>query len=114
MKICIADFGFSRKIEKQGLKSRLKGTPGYIAPEIFSDSLSYSMKSDIFSIGSIMYNILTGSNLFKGDSVKSVILMNKECNLDLAKDNLKWHDNNLTNLVLQMLSKDLKERPTAR
>ena len=39
------------------------GTPSYIAPEILRGT-GYSFKADIFSIGSIMYNLVTGKYLF--------------------------------------------------
>jgi|LauGreDrversion4_2_1035121.scaffolds.fasta_scaffold50290_2 serine/threonine protein kinase len=43
------------------------GTPGYVAPEILR-SEGYNANCDIFSLGSLMFNLLTGFYLFSGDS----------------------------------------------
>jgi hypothetical protein len=39
------------------------GTAGYIAPEIFTQE-GYTSKCDIFSAGSILFNLLTGRFIF--------------------------------------------------
>lgn len=44
------------------------GTPCYIAPEVFPES-GYKEKCDIFSLGSVLFNMLVGRYLFKGDTV---------------------------------------------
>jgi serine/threonine protein kinase len=68
--IRLADFGFAcfaDKIEKalDPDDEIICGTPGYIAPEAL-EGKGYTTKSDIFSVGSILYNILTMKNLFHG------------------------------------------------
>ncbi|MCM8539274.1 MAG: serine/threonine protein kinase [Lentisphaeraceae bacterium] len=44
---------------KVSLKGLIKGTPGYIAPEILNSKNAYSIQSDIFALGAILHNILT-------------------------------------------------------
>ncbi len=67
--IRIADFGFaldlSKPTECANSQTYICGTPGYMAPEA-ALGRGYSLKSDIFSIGSIFYSILTLRNLFPG------------------------------------------------
>ena len=41
------------------------GTPCYIAPEVLRHK-GYREKADLFSIGSVFFNLLTGMYLFKG------------------------------------------------
>ncbi|XP_037481041.1 putative receptor-like protein kinase At4g00960 [Triticum dicoccoides] len=59
----IADFGLSRLLEQSGTirtSSRL-GTRGYMPPEFFEESAAaLSIKSDIFSLGVIIIEIITG------------------------------------------------------
>lgn len=61
IKIC--DFGISKRIEDHQ-KNELyehtskKGTPLYMAPNVFSGK--YSQKCDVFSLGAMIYHLLTG------------------------------------------------------
>ncbi|MFN9908529.1 MAG: protein kinase domain-containing protein [bacterium] len=41
------------------------GTPGYVAPEILKGNI-FTSKSDIFGLGGIFFNMLTGKNMFQG------------------------------------------------
>jgi serine/threonine protein kinase len=71
LKVKIADFGMATFINvphtyNEGAGSRLYlkcGTPGYVAPEILR-SEGYDEKCDIFSMGSLLFNLLTGFYLF--------------------------------------------------
>lgn len=64
------------------------GTPGYIAPEAIAGE-GFSFKSDIFSIGSILFSILTLKNLFVGDDYKQVMTLNKQCNMENLSHKLR-------------------------
>ena len=56
----IADFGFAIKSELE-IKSRYNvGTPLYMPPEALVNNL-YSNKSDIFSVGILLFEMLMGS-----------------------------------------------------
>jgi eukaryotic-like serine/threonine-protein kinase len=82
----IADFGFAIKEDSKELGQEIEedvicGTPGYIAPEAL-EGKGYTRKSDIFSLGSILYNILSLKNLFAGKNHKAVMQKNEECELD--------------------------------
>jgi serine/threonine protein kinase len=72
--IRVADFGYvttfdvNAPIEVSADKS-VCGTAAFIAPEAF-EGKGYTSKSDIFSIGSILYSVLSLRNLFKGGEYK--------------------------------------------
>ena len=51
------------------LNTSMCGTPSYIAPEMLRGE-PYDYRADIFSIGSIMFNLLTGKYLFPGSDVQ--------------------------------------------
>jgi calcium/calmodulin-dependent protein kinase I len=56
------------------------GTPGYVAPEILR-SEGYNSKCDIFSLGSLMFNLLTGFYLFSGKDQREILMKNKACDI---------------------------------
>lgn len=62
------------------------GTPGFIAPEILK-SEDYNEKSDVFSIGCLLYYLLTRTLLFCGGNFEDVINKNRDCNLDYILSN---------------------------
>ncbi len=63
LKICISDLGLAC-LTSDEIETRLKcGTPGYVAPEVLKGKY-FTTKSDIFSIGSFFFNLITNSNLF--------------------------------------------------
>lgn len=78
----IADFGFACELQEHDESNEIYGTPGYLAPEVLRGE-TCTFKSDIFSIGSIIFNIVTGAYLFKGTSVKEVLYKNKKCDVAL-------------------------------
>ena len=64
----ISDYGFGKICMDNELNTSMCGTPSYIAPEMLRGE-PYDYRADIFSIGSIMFNLLTGSYLFPGSEV---------------------------------------------
>lgn len=63
----IADFGFARNIEPTTLADTLCGSPLYMAPEILS-SQKYDLKADIWSSGTILFQMLSGKPPYQGDN----------------------------------------------
>jgi len=51
-----------------------------VAPEVFKGHM-YSYKVDVFSLGSVFYQLLTGQYLFDGNSAKEIIKRNVQCDL---------------------------------
>ena len=68
----IADFGLAKRLVPNELLSLKCGTPSYIAPEILRNQ-PYSFKADIFSVGSLMFNLVTGAYLFYGNQAAEVL-----------------------------------------
>ena len=63
--INLIDFGYCEVVKGQDFiiqQHLIKGTKGYIAPEIFS-KYKYSKKSDIYAIGCIGFEMITGGTL---------------------------------------------------
>jgi len=62
----LMDFGIARALESTGATTQvLAGTPGYMAPEQ-SQGKVIDQRSDIYALGLIMYECLTGRRAFTG------------------------------------------------
>ncbi|MFO0911843.1 MAG: protein kinase [Pirellulales bacterium] len=73
----LTDFGLAKLCEKdEGItrSGTMMGTPAYMAPEQFSMSRqTVSQTADIYSLGAVLYELITGRALFSGPSVADVL-----------------------------------------
>ncbi len=63
----IADLGFARKLQEDELARTGCGTPLLMAPEVLQGQM-YNHKADVWSIGCLFYELLTGFMPFFGTS----------------------------------------------
>jgi serine/threonine-protein kinase len=63
----LADFGIAKETRVQTLSGSLRGTVTYMAPEQ-SRGHAYDRRADVFSLGVIAYELLTGHRLFWADN----------------------------------------------
>lgn len=68
-KLRLVDFGASRYFNEQGGYYSF-GTRGYAAPEQYGDARSLDQRSDIYSIGKLLYFMVTGEQLRNESEVK--------------------------------------------
>ncbi len=77
-RVKVLDFGISKirgSSTVQTQESALLGTPQYMSPEqAFGKNKSIDQRTDVFAVGAIVYEMLTGQPAFLGDSLAQVIL----------------------------------------
>lgn len=69
--IKIADLGFAQKFDKDTGLDLVLGTPLYMAPELVQHK-KYSEKVDVWSLGVITYQLLSGRTPFDGKNIQKI------------------------------------------
>jgi serine/threonine-protein kinase len=70
-RVKLGDFGIARFATQVSGSGRMMGTPAYLSPEQIAGE-QQSTRSDIFSLGIVLYQMVTGSAPFEGTSVSAV------------------------------------------
>uniref|UniRef100_A0A3Q1CCD6 non-specific serine/threonine protein kinase n=1 Tax=Amphiprion ocellaris TaxID=80972 RepID=A0A3Q1CCD6_AMPOC len=109
--IKIADFGFARHLQTNTMAATLCGSPMYMAPEVIM-SQNYDAKADLWSIGTIVYQCLTGKAPFHVSDTSESTSTNAYRNPDhLCFPSIpKETSSNLRHLLLGLLHRNHKER----
>ena len=107
----VMDFGIARSVEAPGITQSgvMIGTPDYMSPEQ-AEGEEADQRSDIYALGVILYEMVTGSVPFKGNTAFSVALKHKT---KLPSDPRKLNpeiSENLSRLILICMEKDRQRR----
>ena len=75
----VLDFGISRMSQRHGLSAltdpgTVLGTPSYMAPEQMEGSDALDARSDIWALGTILYELLVGKPPYSGDSLPQLFV----------------------------------------
>jgi eukaryotic-like serine/threonine-protein kinase len=68
-RVKVADFGIARAVENAALTGGMLGTVAYVAPEQARGE-RVDPRTDLYSTGCMLYELLTGSLPFEGDAAK--------------------------------------------
>ena len=103
----LIDFGIAAR---SGVKeSYLAGKPAYMAPEMVVERRA-DHRSDIFALGTVLYEMLTGERLFPGDSASEVLERVVVGDIPPSSDT----NPDVPETVENILSHALKRQPTQR
>ena len=75
MNIKIADFGMAQLMKHGNLLSTSCGSPHYASPEIIQGGAYDGMKTDVWSIGVILFALITGALPFDDDHLPTLLTM---------------------------------------
>ncbi|XP_054735251.1 serine/threonine-protein kinase unc-51 isoform X2 [Anastrepha obliqua] len=104
----IADFGFARFLNDGVMAATLCGSPMYMAPEVIM-SLQYDAKADLWSLGTIVYQCLTGKAPFSAQTPNE-LKGYYEKNANLAPKISSGVSPDLRDLLLGLLRRNAKDR----
>ncbi len=75
----VTDFGIARALSESGAtltqSGMVIGTPAYMSPEQITGDTTIDGRSDIYSLGCVLFEMLAGKPPFAGDSVQAMIAM---------------------------------------
>ena len=101
----LTDFGWSNYVDSKEIRRTYCGTPVYLAPEMIKE-IGHDEHLDIWCIGVLLFELLTGNVPFKGKDLESL-------NNNILSLKISWpKDINLVakNLILKILKPDPGER----
>jgi len=110
----LTDFGLARLVEAESTVTRTKevmGTPSYMAPEqAMGDNAAVSSSTDIYGLGAVLYQLLTGHPPFAGGTTYETIKLVLETEPRQPRQLNPKIDRDLSTISLKCLEKD----PTCR
>ncbi len=107
----IMDFGIARSLKTEAATGTgfIIGTPDYMSPEQ-AEAKHVDGRSDIYSLGVILYEMVTGRVPFEGETPLSVAMKHKG---ERPKDPREWNPqlpSAISRLILRCLEKDKEKR----
>jgi hypothetical protein len=107
----LCDFGLARTAELAGLttQSAVLGTPEYMAPEVISDGHA-DPRSDIYSLGVVLYEAATGRLPFTGDSPYQLMRQHLDLEAPRARNLAADLPPEIDDAIARALAKDPLDR----
>jgi serine/threonine protein kinase len=78
--IVLIDFGLAKQVEDSGMLTtagEIRGSPYYVSPEQANGN-HVDQRSDLYSLGVILYEMLTGDRPYKGTTVIAILTAHQE------------------------------------
>ncbi len=110
-KIKVTDFGIARfaRNEHQTMTDKAIGSVHYISPEQARGEMT-DEKADLYSVGVILYEMLTGRLPFQADSAVSVAIMQLQSEPELPRDINNTIPLGLEQITMHAMQKDAQKR----
>ncbi|GJP54833.1 hypothetical protein CLOM_g13862 [Closterium sp. NIES-68] len=105
----IADFGFARSLQPQGLAETLCGSPLYMAPEILQCQ-RYDAKADLWSVGAILFELVVGRPPFGGQNHVHLLQNIKRSEARVPRDIAATLSDDCLGLIRALLKRNPVER----
>ena len=112
-RMIVLDFGIAKSMENMHLTQtgQIFGTPLYMAPEQIKTTKDVTSLADIYSLGIILYETLSGVEPYQGGSVYEIFDQHVRGDIPLLADKVSPDLAPLDHLIHRMLAKDPAQRP---
>jgi eukaryotic-like serine/threonine-protein kinase len=111
--VTLLDLSFARRGDETGsaVDRCVMGTFHYIAPELLTSAIRADIRSDIYSLGAVLYRILSGRLPFESVDMAELALQHRQSLPPPLRRAAPQLPAEMTRLVHRMLSKDPMRRP---
>lgn len=112
----LVDLGLARMTHESadlGLTSpgSVMGTPATMSPEQFDDPDGVDFRSDIYGLGCVLYEMLTGRPAFTGTRLSDIVVKKREPMGPNPCEAIAWMPDNVGRFVSTLLAADRDQRP---
>lgn len=96
----------------QTILGKVRGTPGFIAPELLKDKTKRNIQTDIYSLGAVLYSILTHQEPIAGVDVMDILEKTKKGHVipPLERSPDKSIPQSLNAVVMKAMAKEKQDR----
>ncbi|WP_437726741.1 protein kinase domain-containing protein [Sorangium sp. So ce861] len=109
----VLDFGIARRGDAKTITraGALLGTPGYMAPEQARSGRDVDARADVFALGCVLFECLTGTPAFLGDDLIAILAKVLAEEAPRVRERCPQVPEALEQLVSRMLAREPEERP---
>jgi len=109
----LLDLGFARRPTETGsvVERCVMGTGNYIAPELITSALRADIRSDIYSLGAVLFEMLSGRLPFEGTSLAELAAQHQQARPPDLRTLVPHLPTGVIRLVREMLAKEPLRRP---
>jgi serine/threonine protein kinase len=111
--VTLLDLGFARRQDEAGsvIARCFVGTANYMAPEMITSTLQVDIRSDIYSLGVVLFELLTGRLPFEGGDLAELATLHRQAQPPDLRRLAPHLPASVVRLVREMLSKHPLRRP---